>query len=110
VQIATLSGASGRASSIGTIAAGKNADLVLIDGNPAANIADVENNEVVVKDGVGFDSQKIFDAMKGQVGRQLPMLRNVRAPASFEDGRSVTLRLQQPRKRLRPYVEADFIV
>lgn len=72
VQIATLNGARflGRSEKIGTIAAGKNADLVLIDGNPAANIADVENVEVVFKNGIGFDSQKIFDAMKGQVGRQ----------------------------------------
>jgi imidazolonepropionase-like amidohydrolase len=55
---------------IGTIAAGKNADLVLIDGNPAANINDVENVEVVFRNGIGFDSPKIFAAMKGQVGRQ----------------------------------------
>jgi len=72
IKIATSNGAryEGRLNTIGTIAAGKNADLVLIDGNPSVNIADVENVEVVFKNGIGFDSAKIFEAMKGQVGRQ----------------------------------------
>lgn len=72
VKIATSNGAQflGRSDRIGTIAAGKNADMVLIDGNPSANIGDVENVEIVFKNGVGFDSPKIFEAMKGQVGRQ----------------------------------------
>lgn len=72
IKIATSNGAQfeGRLNTVGTIAAGKNADLVLIDGNPSVNIADVENVEVVFKNGIGFDSAKIFEAMKGQVGRQ----------------------------------------
>ncbi len=72
IKIASANGAQflGRLDRIGTIAAGKNADLVLIDGNPAANINDVENVEVVFRNGIGYDSQKIFAAMRGQVGRQ----------------------------------------
>jgi imidazolonepropionase-like amidohydrolase len=72
VKIASANGAQflGRSNSLGTIAAGKNADLVLVNGNPAANIADVENVETVFKDGVGYDSAKLIEAMKGQVGRQ----------------------------------------
>ncbi len=60
----------GRDTSIGLITAGKNADLVLIDGNPAQNINDVENVEVVFKDGVGYDSKKLFDSVRGIAGRQ----------------------------------------
>ncbi len=72
VKIATANGAAfeGRLNTIGTIASGKNADLVLIDGNPSANIADVEKVDTVFKDGIGYDSAKIFKAMAGQVGRQ----------------------------------------
>jgi imidazolonepropionase-like amidohydrolase len=72
IQVATRNGAIalGRADRIGTIAAGKNADLVLIHGNPAANIQDIENVEVVFKDGVGYDSAEILDSIRGIVGRQ----------------------------------------
>jgi len=72
IRVATQYGARslGRESTIGTIATGKNADLVLFDGNPAANIADVEKVEVVFKDGIGYDSAKIFDSVRGIAGRQ----------------------------------------
>lgn len=72
IAIASANGArfQGRLDSIGTIATGKTADLVLIDGNPAANIADVEKVAVVFKHGLGFDSPKLFEAMKGEVGRR----------------------------------------
>ncbi len=53
---------------IGTIAPGKAADLVVIDGNPAANIEDVEKTVLVFKDGVGYDSAKLFESVRGQVG------------------------------------------
>src|ERR1043165_7106501 len=55
IRIATLNGATflGRADRIGSIAAGKNADLVVMKGDPAARIADIENVEIVFKDGVG---------------------------------------------------------
>src|SRR5581483_6248939 len=45
VKIATLNGATylGLADRIGSIAPGKNADLFIVKGNPAANIDDVEN-------------------------------------------------------------------
>jgi imidazolonepropionase-like amidohydrolase len=71
IRIATLNGATylGRQASIGTIAPGKNADLVVINGNPAANISDIENVEVVFKDGVGYDSAKLFDSIKGRYGQ-----------------------------------------
>ena len=53
---------------IGSIAAGKNADLVVIRGNPAADIHDVEKVETVFKDGVGYDTAKLLDSVKGHYG------------------------------------------
>lgn len=71
IKIATLNGATylGRQNEIGTIAAGKNADLVVIKGDPSSRIADIENVEIVFKDGVGYDSQKLIDSVKGRYGQ-----------------------------------------
>jgi len=52
----------------GTIAPGKRADLVLIDGDLQKDIKAVRNTEIVFKNGVGFDSKKIFESVKGMVG------------------------------------------
>jgi hypothetical protein len=71
IKIATLNGAVflGRDSQIGSIAAGKNADLVVIKGDPSKQILDVENVEIVFKDGVGYDSQKLLESVKGRYGQ-----------------------------------------
>jgi imidazolonepropionase-like amidohydrolase len=71
IKIATLNGASymGKEKQIGSIAAGKNADLVVMKGDPSKQISDIENVEIVFKDGVGFDSQKLFDSVKGRYGQ-----------------------------------------
>ncbi len=71
IKIATLNGATylGKQDQIGTIAAGKNADLVVIKGDPARHISDVENVEIVFKDGVGYDSQKLIESVKGRYGQ-----------------------------------------
>jgi imidazolonepropionase-like amidohydrolase len=71
IKIATLNGAvyMGREKQIGSIAAGKNADLVVIKGDPSKQISDVENVEVVFKDGVGYDPQKLLDSVKGRYGQ-----------------------------------------
>jgi len=71
IRIATLNGATylGLADRIGSIAPGKNADLVVIRGNPAANIADIEQVETVFKDGIGYDSAKLLDSVKGRFGQ-----------------------------------------
>ena len=58
----------GRQDRIGSIAAGKNADLVVVKGDPSTRIADIENVEIVFKDGVGYDSQKLLDSVKGRYG------------------------------------------
>jgi len=71
IYIATLNGAVylGREKSIGSVAPGKNADLVIVKGDPSHNIADIENTEIVFKDGVGYDSQKLLDSAKGRYGQ-----------------------------------------
>jgi imidazolonepropionase-like amidohydrolase len=70
IKIATLNGAQwlGVADKIGSIAAGKQADLVVIKGDPSKNISDIENVETVFKDGVGYDSAKLIESARGQVG------------------------------------------
>src|SRR6202453_5217221 len=67
IKIATLNGATfeGLARSIGSIAPGKNADLVVVEGDPSRRISDIENTEIVFKDGVGYDSQKLLESAKG---------------------------------------------
>jgi imidazolonepropionase-like amidohydrolase len=70
IQIATLNGAIflGRQQQIGSIAIGKNADLLVVKGDPASHISDIENVEMVFKDGAGYDSQKLLDAASGHYG------------------------------------------
>jgi imidazolonepropionase-like amidohydrolase len=70
IKIATLNGAVylGKEKQIGSIAVGKNAALVVIKGDPSKQISDVENVEIVFKDGVGYDSQKLLNSVKGRYG------------------------------------------
>jgi imidazolonepropionase-like amidohydrolase len=69
IQIATSNGARFLGDdSVGTLAVGKAADVVVIRGNPAASIADVSKVELVFKDGVGYDSAKLIDSVRGLVG------------------------------------------
>jgi enamidase len=70
IRICTLNGATylGRADRIGSIAPGKQADLVVIKGNPAKNISDVEHVELVFKQGVGYDPAKLIASVAGKVG------------------------------------------
>jgi imidazolonepropionase-like amidohydrolase len=71
IQIATSNGARymGKQDSIGSIAQGKNADLVVVKGNPAEKIADIEQVEIVFKDGVGYDSEKLIESVRGRYGQ-----------------------------------------
>jgi len=70
IRIATLNGATylGREARVGSIAAGKQADLVVIDGDPSKTIADVRKVETVFKRGVGFDPAKLIASVSGKVG------------------------------------------
>jgi len=70
IQISTLNGARylGRDKTIGSIAVGKQADLVVINGNPSASISDIRKVETVFKQGVGYDPVKLIESVKGKAG------------------------------------------
>jgi len=70
ISIASLNGARflREDAEIGTVAVGKRADLVVVKGNPSRTIADIENVELVFKGGVGFDSKKLIESVRGRVG------------------------------------------
>ena len=70
IQIMTLNGAKvlGVDNRLGSVAAGKLADLVVIRGNPIATPAEIRNVTLVFKDGVGYDSPKLLEAVNGLVG------------------------------------------
>ncbi len=70
IHIATANGAQflGELDRIGTLAPGKAADLVVIKGDPSKKIDDIENVETVFKDGIGYDSAKLIESVRGVVG------------------------------------------
>lgn len=72
IHIATHNGATflGIADRVGSIAAGKQADLALLDGDLANDITVIEKPEIVFKNGVGYDSNAIYESLHGQVGLQ----------------------------------------
>jgi hypothetical protein len=70
IRIYSLNGAEylGLASSIGSIAEGKNADLVVIAGNPAKQVSDIRKVTTIFKGGVGYDSAKLIQSVSHMVG------------------------------------------
>ena len=70
VEVATRNGARylEREEEIGTVEPGKRADLVLLAGDPTSDVAAFRNTRLVFKDGVGYDSDKLFASVKGWVG------------------------------------------
>jgi len=70
IRICTLNGAIylGRSDRIGSLAVGKQADLVVIVGDPAAHISDILNVEMVFRQGVGYDPHRLIESVKGRVG------------------------------------------
>jgi imidazolonepropionase-like amidohydrolase len=70
LSIGTRNGARylGQDTRIGTIAAGMQADLVVVAGDPSRDISDVRKVETVFRKGVGFDPQKLIASVSGKVG------------------------------------------
>lgn len=70
IRISTLNGAIAldRADRIGSIQAGKQADLLVVDGDPSADISDVRNVEIVFKQGVAYDPHALRESVRGRVG------------------------------------------
>jgi len=71
IRIATQNGAEllGEGARFGTLAPGKQADLVVLRGDPGARIEDIEKVEWVFKDGLGYDPARLIDSVRGQVGQ-----------------------------------------
>ena len=44
-------------------------DLVVVKGDPSQQIADIENVEIVFKDGVGYDPHKLLESVRGRYGQ-----------------------------------------
>ncbi len=42
---------------------------VVVKGDPSKQISDVENVEIVFKDGVGYDCQKLLESVRGKYGQ-----------------------------------------
>jgi enamidase len=70
ITIGTLNGARylGRDSEVGTLAVGKQADLVVLGGDPSERIEQVRKVELVFRQGVAYDPQKLIDSVRGKVG------------------------------------------
>ncbi|MGY0590257.1 MAG: amidohydrolase family protein, partial [Paraglaciecola chathamensis] len=70
IKIATLNGATflERDTKIGSIEAGKQADLVLIDGELINDTSAIRDMAVVFKHGVGYNVSKIVQQTKSVVG------------------------------------------
>jgi imidazolonepropionase-like amidohydrolase len=70
IKIATHNGARylGVLDRTGTLEVGKQADMVLIEGDPSSSIEDIRQVRIVFKDGVGYDSARLFGAVRGTVG------------------------------------------
>jgi imidazolonepropionase-like amidohydrolase len=71
IRFATLNGAryQGIDDRVGTLAAGKQADLVLVDGKPDEDIKELRKIDLVFRNGIAYDSKKIVESLKGKVGR-----------------------------------------
>jgi imidazolonepropionase-like amidohydrolase len=70
IQIMTMNGARilGEEQHVGSLEAGKRADLMVLRGNPVRAAEDIYNVVTVFKDGIGYDSARLRDAARGKVG------------------------------------------
>lgn len=70
VRIVSANGARviGMDDELGTVAAGKLADLLVIEGDLGGSASDIRNLRLVFKDGLGYDPDKLTAAVAGLVG------------------------------------------
>ena len=71
IRIATYAGAKfqGIDDRVGTLAVGKQADLLLVDGKPDEDIAQLGRIDLVFKNGIAFDSKRMKQDLRGKIGR-----------------------------------------
>ncbi|MEQ9009691.1 MAG: amidohydrolase family protein, partial [Ekhidna sp.] len=65
LRIATIISAqvAGVENELGSIEEGKIADLILVNGNPLENITDIRKVDVTIKDGILYDSEKLYNSV-----------------------------------------------
>jgi imidazolonepropionase-like amidohydrolase len=70
LRIATINGARalGVSDRLGTVEAGKLADLVVVRGDPLADITATRRIETVIKDGVVYDPAGLLESVVGRLG------------------------------------------
>jgi imidazolonepropionase-like amidohydrolase len=51
---------------LGTVAPGKLADLILVDGDPTTRISDIRRVVLTIKDGVVYDPAALYQALAVQ--------------------------------------------
>jgi imidazolonepropionase-like amidohydrolase len=70
IKVGTMNGATflNRADRVGSIAVGKQADLIVLDGDPSQRIADIQKVTMVFKEGIGYDPAKLIASVRGRVG------------------------------------------
>jgi imidazolonepropionase-like amidohydrolase len=71
IRVATANGARflGVDDRVGTLAPGKQADLLLVDGKPDEDIARLDRIDLVFKNGIAFDAKRLRGSLRGQIGR-----------------------------------------
>ena len=71
IRIATAEGARvlGIDERVGTLRAGRQADLLLVDGKPDQDIAQLGRIDLVFRNGIAYDPVKLRDSVRGKIGR-----------------------------------------
>ena len=54
---------------VGSIAPGKQADLILIDGKPDEDLKELGRIDLVFKNGIAYDPKKLIESVRGKIGR-----------------------------------------
>jgi imidazolonepropionase-like amidohydrolase len=71
IRMATAEGArtQGIGERVGTLGAGKQADLLLVNGNPDEDITHIGRIDLVFKNGIAYDPARLRDSVRGKIGR-----------------------------------------
>jgi imidazolonepropionase-like amidohydrolase len=71
IRMATAEGArtQGIDDRVGTLRVGKQADLLLVNGNPDEDIAEIGRIDLVFKNGIAYDPARLRDSIRGKIGR-----------------------------------------
>jgi imidazolonepropionase-like amidohydrolase len=71
IRFATLEGAKFQKidDRVGSLAEGKQADLLLVNGRPDEAIADIDLLDLVFRNGIAYDPAKMKESLKGKIGR-----------------------------------------